>query len=452
MAATQPSPRGEPRGLRRRTRGSLVAFSASRATEWEVRDLEDTDLDRVVHLWDEEDAVSVFPLAEVLDARAASHPAFVATARDGRVLGAIAARVEHERAWLLRWVVEPAARHAGVGTALLAALERRLVELGVASAAALVPEDAGSIGFLTRAGFRERAGLTFLEKRRLGPGYADEHALALGAQWPDAGLWGRIGGMATEKHLIERRVILPLAEPELASRHGVVPPSAIILFGPPGTGKTTFAKAVAARLGWPFIELYPNQLDGESGVPRARALSELFAELAHLQSAVVFIDEVEELAGHRDNRPDGRAVTNELLTLIPRFRANGSRLMVCATNSVRSLDRAFSRPGRFDYLIPIGPPDREAREQIWERYVREITDAAVDFRALALESERFTPADIEFAAQRAAHAAFERSHLAESHAPACTDDFLAAIAETRPSLTPDLVASFESDIEAFGRF
>jgi hypothetical protein len=421
------------------------------STSYTIRDLVDGDLESVVHLWDGEEAASVFPLAEVLDALAASHPALVAVGVDGRILGVIAARVEHERAWLLRWVVEPGWRHGGVGMALLRALERKLVIRGVRGVSALVPDAAGSTGLMAAAGFRERTGLTFLEKRRLGPDVADQHAIALGAQWPPAELWDRIGGMEVEKGLIERRVILPLAEPELASRHGVIPPSAIILFGPPGTGKTTFAKGVAARLGWPFVELFPNQFDGDDAHARARALADQFAELAHFETAVVFIDEVEELAGHREGRPEARALTNELLTLIPGFRARGSRLLVCATNSVRSLDRAFVRPGRFDYLIPIGPPDTAARQQVWGRYVAEITAGDVDVTALAVASDRFSPADIEFAAQRAAHAAFERSHNEGVDSPATTADFLTAISETRPSLADELIVAFEEDIAEFAR-
>jgi ATP-dependent 26S proteasome regulatory subunit len=76
------------------------------------------------------------------------------------------------------------------------------------------------------------------------------------------GLLESLAGMEREKALIERRVILPLARAELANHHGVRPPRAIILFGPPGTGKTTFAKGVASRLRWPFVELFPSHLAG----------------------------------------------------------------------------------------------------------------------------------------------------------------------------------------------
>src|SRR6266542_7011584 len=90
----------------------------------------------------------------------------------------------------------------------------------------------------------------------------------LGARMIDPGLWSHLKGMEEAEEIIERRVILPLAEPDLAARHAVAPPRAIVLFGPPGTGKTTFAKGIASRLTWPFIEIQPAELTGEG--PRAR--------------------------------------------------------------------------------------------------------------------------------------------------------------------------------------
>lgn len=100
-------------------------------------------------------------------------------------------------------------------------------------------------------------------------------------------------------------------------------------------------------------------------------------------------------------------MTNELLKLIPAFRQHDERLLVCATNSVRSLDSAFLRPGRFDYIIPVGPPDTIARVAIWRRYLGAMTDY-VEVDKLVEASAMFTPADIEFAARKGAQCAFER--------------------------------------------
>jgi SpoVK/Ycf46/Vps4 family AAA+-type ATPase len=273
----------------------------------------------------------------------------------------------------------------------------------------------------------------------------------LGGQWPSSELWLGIGGMEREKALIERRVILPLAERDEAERHGVVPASAVILFGPPGTGKTTFARAIAGRLGWPFVEVFPSQLSGVDAHGRAGALRELFDRLMYLDNVVVFIDEVEDIASARQARPETHVIANELLKVISRFRDGGSRLLVCATNSVRDLDHAFTRPGRFDYLVPVGPPDSTAREGIWARYVSAITNEEIDLGELAARSQYFSAADIEFAAQKAAQAAFERS-LDGGFEPATTEDFLHAAANMRPSISAAMAREFDEDIERFARF
>ena len=171
----------------------------------------------------------------------------------------------------------------------------------------------------------------------------------------------------------------------------------------------------------------------------------------YLDRILVFIDEVEEIASHRQERPETRVMANELPKLIPTFRGGDSRLLIVATNSVRELDHAFTRPGRFDYLLPVGPPDRSARTGIWQRYAEGITNAEIALDQLAERSQFFSAADIEFAARKAAQAAFERS-LAGGQQPATTSDFLSAIAEVRPSITVAMAREFEEDIDRFARF
>jgi transitional endoplasmic reticulum ATPase len=422
-------------------------------TDAPIRDLDESRLEAAVKLWEstEPNDALAFSLAEVLAAVVARQPALVALAQD-RVIGAIAARVDGERAWILRWSVEAESRRRGIGAALLRALERRLLALGVREISMLAPRDSLGAETARAAGYAAHEDTLYLEKPRLHVGAADERVEELGGQWPTADLWLAIGGMQREKELIERRVILPLAERELARRHGVLPASSVILFGPPGTGKTTFAKAIAGRLGWPFVEVFPSQLLGDDAHGRAGALRKLFERLMYLDNVVAFIDEVEDIAAARQTRPETHVIANELLKVIPQFRDGGSRLLVCATNSVRDLDHAFTRPGRFDYLVPMGPPDATARAGIWARYVSAISpDAEIDVDELAAHSQYFSAADIEFAAQKAAQAAFERS-LDGSFEPARTEDFRKAASDLRPSISAAMSRDFDEDIERFARF
>jgi SpoVK/Ycf46/Vps4 family AAA+-type ATPase len=172
-----------------------------------------------------------------------------------------------------------------------------------------------------------------------------------------------------------------------------------------------------------------------------------------LDKVVLFIDEVEEIAGARRPRTVSAAqgVTNEMLKLIPPFREQDERLLICATNSVRALDSAFLRHGRFDYVIPVGPPDPAARAAIWDRYLAAIPHRELDMAAIVEESRLFNPADIEFAARRTAQLAFERVLFEQGDEELTSGDILRAIGQTRRTLTTELVSEFEQDILDYAR-
>ena len=419
-----------------------------------IRDFDASDLDQAVQVWSESTDPSrptLFLVAEVIEALNRGEPAVVAVS-DERVVGTCVARVTGERAWILRIAINADQRHQGVGSALLRALEERLLQMGVRRIAALLPEGGVAHEAFLHQGYVLTHGVEYFEKREpLRP--ADLDLLgSVGGQLIDPRAWDELAGMEDTKTLIERRVVSPLTEPAVAARHGVRPPKAVVLFGPPGTGKTTFAKGAAGRLGWPFVELFPSRLAAEGPHSRASALREFFELVAHIEHLVLFIDEVDEITGKRSERRDTEGVTNELLKAIPSFRARDHRLLVCATNSVRDLDPALLRPGRFDYVLPIGPPDTAARSALWRRFVEALTPEPVRIQELAAATELFTPADIEFAARKAAQAAFERALVAGADSPATHEDFEAAVSATRPTLTGDMIRAFGEDIERFARF
>lgn len=419
---------------------------------WRLRDYHEQDLDQAIQIWDQSrgSAEPVFSVAEVMAAARAGQPAVVAEVGD-EVVGMAVAHTHGERAWVMLVALAARWRHRGVGSALLGDLERRLRSQGVRRICAILPDGATGAEALENSGYTRRDGLVYYEMiEHLGPDQAnllDE----LGGQILPSGLWGDMAGMGAEKQIIERRIVDPLAHPEIAERYGVTPPKAVILFGPPGTGKTSFAKAIASRLGWPFVELFPSRLAAAGTGGLAASLREAFAELAELDELVLFIDEVEEIATARAGASTAElGVTNELLKLIPAFRQHDSRLLVCATNAVHSLDSAFLRPGRFDYVIPVGPPDQPARRAVWLRYLGAAA-AGVDVDRLVAASELFTPADIEFAARKGAQAAFEREMRHGRGEPAGTADYLTAIGEVRPTLTADMLAEFERGKADFAR-
>ena len=421
-----------------------------------LRDYQPTDMDAILRLWDEvreEGVEPVYALAEVLASCEKDHA--VIAVRGEEVLGVVVARAAHDQGWIVFLAVTASARGSGIAGSLLAALEQRMAPHGLTRLSILVPDQQQQFGALTKAGFEDRAHLSYFE-REIPVKQRELSVLRdLGGRILPRDLWGSIAGMHAEKELLERRLVLPLADPALAEQFGVEPPRSIVLFGPPGTGKTTFAKAVASRLQWPFVEVFPSRL-AHSPQGLAGGLRETFLKIAELDHVIVFIDEVEEIAAQRGGEPPSamQGVTNELLKIIPAFRDAPGRLLICATNFIRALDAAFLRHGRFDYVIPIGLPDTAAREAIWSRYIPESVQGSVDVAQIVASTDGYSPADIEFAARSAAQAALEQSVFGDGGAQKLgpsTEDYLDAITKTRATVSSVVSSQFEEDIEALAR-
>lgn len=421
------------------------------------RNFQPVDTDALLALWDEARNAGFEPVYSLAEVLASCTKDFAIVACDGDlVIGTAVGRAAHEQGWVVLLTVAQSHQGQGLGGRLLGELEIEMSKAGITKMSMLVADD-GKSGVLEKAGFQALKHLNYFERPVSVSEQEREVLKNLGGALMPRNLWGKIAGMKNEKELLERRLVLPLSDAALAETFGVEPPKAIVLFGPPGTGKTTFAKAVASRLNWPFVEVFPSRLAGDQN-GLAGGLREIFNSIDDLENVVVFIDEVEEIASKRKGDPPSptQGVTNELLKLIPTFREKPGHLLIVATNYIRALDDAFLRHGRFDYVIPIGLPDAEARHSIWSRYIPALALESIDVAELVNRSEGFSPADIEYAARKASQRALEQAIYetqvaTKENSTTATEHYLWAISNTRRTVSDEVIAEFEQDIESIGR-
>jgi transitional endoplasmic reticulum ATPase len=276
----------------------------------------------------------------------------------------------------------------------------------------------------------------------------------MGAQMVEPEVWETIADSQPPKQIVEKRIILPLVERDLASKHGVTPPRTIIFFGPPGTGKTHFVRAIAGVLGWWYVEISPSTLMADGADRLGANLKAVMERARGLDEAVIFIDEFEEVAGSRDqaSRLD-KSITNEFLKQVPLLKAQEGRiLLVCATNYIRQLDAALLRPGRFDCIIPVGALDDEGRRRIFMQQLSRTSHENVDVERITSMIPMLTPADIEFLFQKVTQTAFEREYSGGGEYRVTTETFLELIPKVRPTLTDEILTDFEEDSHNYTRF
>jgi len=275
----------------------------------------------------------------------------------------------------------------------------------------------------------------------------------MGAQAFGREIWDTISDSQPPKQLVQRRIILPLTERDLSTKHGVIPPKTIIFFGPPGTGKTHFVKAIAGVLSWWYIEILPSMLMADGVEKLGANLHAIMEKARTLEDAVIFIDEFDEIAGSRDEATMvDKSITNEFLKQVPLLKNQGNKiLLVCATNYIRQLDAALLRPGRFDCIIPVGDMDEDGRRTILEYYLTRLNTKGIDLDRIVGMTSRYTPADIEYLFQQVAQFAFEEEYASKHDYVVTTDTFLQMIARVRPSLTEGMIEDFQKDSIAYAR-
>jgi proteasome regulatory subunit len=210
-----------------------------------------------------------------------------------------------------------------------------------------------------------------------------------------------IGGLKDQIVEIKETVELPLLKPKLFKKVGIDPPKGVLLYGPPGTGKTLLAKAVAHETNSSFIRLIGSELIRKYIGEGARLVRELFKLAQEKAPSIVFIDEADAIGAKRleSSTSGDREVQRTLMQLLAEmdgFSPRGDIRLIAATNRPDILDPAMLRPGRFDRLIEVPLPDKEARLEILKIHSRNMNvDPEVDFTVLAEQSDLASGADLK---------------------------------------------------------
>jgi SpoVK/Ycf46/Vps4 family AAA+-type ATPase len=210
--------------------------------------------------------------------------------------------------------------------------------------------------------------------------------------------FNHVGGMANVKKEIDLKIIKPLLHPELYKAYGKKTGGGILLYGPPGCGKTHIARATAGEVNAKFINVGLNDILDMWVGNSEKNLHQVF-ELARANTpCVLFFDEIDALGASRSDmkQSSGRHLINQFLQELDGIGNNNEGILILgATNTPWHLDAAFRRPGRFDRIIFVSPPDDVAREAILEMKLKDKPVAQVDYKQLAKKLDHFSGADIE---------------------------------------------------------
>lgn len=255
--------------------------------------------------------------------------------------------------------------------------------------------------------------------------------------------WDDVGGLSKVKMQLQEAVEAPIKRPEVFREMGIRPPKGVLLFGPPGTGKTLLAKAVATESEANFISVRGPEIFNKYVGESEKAVREIFKKARQTAPCVLFFDEIDAILSTRGRSDDtgvSQRIVNQFLAELDGMQTLQNVLVIGATNRADILDPAVLRPGRFDAVVFVPPPDLDARLEIFQVHTKKMPlSSNVDLAKLADMTEGFSGADIENLVREAAMAAVRKDWKPK---PVEMKHFEEALNEVRPSLSPDDVKRF----------
>jgi len=257
--------------------------------------------------------------------------------------------------------------------------------------------------------------------------------------------WTDIGGLEEVKQELREAVEWPIKNPEVFERMGIRPPKGIMLFGPPGCGKTLLARGVATESEANFITIKGPEVFSKWVGESEKAIREVFRKARMAAPAVIFFDEFDSLVprrgmGYADSGVTERVIS-QLLTELDGIITLEDVVIIAATNRPDIVDPALLRPGRFDRLIYVPEPDEKARLEIFKLYTKGMPLAKdVDLVESAAKSKGYSGADIDGLCREAAMNALRRDVKSSVVSLA---DFQKAIDKIGPSILPDMEAWYK---------
>ena len=265
--------------------------------------------------------------------------------------------------------------------------------------------------------------------------------------------WADLGGVGDAMRTLREGIELPLKNPEAFRRLGVRPARGFLLFGPPGTGKTMLARAVAHEAEANFIGVNSSGLLSKWYGESEQQVARLFARARQVAPAVIFIDEIDSLAPQRGGDVGEPAVAervvNTLLAEMDGLRALDGVVVIGATNRPGLLDPALLRPGRFDELVYVPVPDGDGRLHILRVHTAKMPLAAdVDLASIAERTPGYTGADLEGVVRRAGLQALRSNPDMERVPMSCFDS---ALAESHASVTAEMEREYVELLEELKR-